>query len=79
MFYYNKNKSFEFRFLKKKFLVYKFSSGQFEKHYFDNSKSIKFADGSFRITRANGEELIQFTDGTIQLIGKNDKGISIAN
>lgn len=64
-FFYNKNKSFEFRFLNDNFTVYKFPSDQYEKHYFDNATSIKFTDGSYRITRPNGEELIQFPDGTI--------------
>ena len=40
-FYYHRNKSCEFRDLNKGYLVYKFTSGQYEKHYFDNSKNIK--------------------------------------
>ena len=69
-FYYNLNKSFEFRFFNQNFVVYKFISGQFEKHYFDHSKSVKYSDGTYRITSNKGEELIQFSDGTIEFRDK---------
>ena len=69
-FYYNLNKSFEFRFFNQNFFVYKFISGQFEKHYFDHSKSVKYSDGTYRITSNKGEELIQFADGTIEFRDK---------
>ena len=69
-YYYNRNKSSEFRFLNENFLVYKFPNGQYEKHYFDNSMNIKFTDGSYRIIR-HGKELIQFPNGTIQIQDKN--------
>ena len=70
-YYYNRNKSSEFRFLNENFLVYKFPNGQYEKHYFDNSMNIKFTNGSYRIIRPNGKELIQFPNGTIQIQDKN--------
>ena len=70
-YYYNRNKSSEFRFLNDNFLVYKFSNGQYEKHYFDNSVNIKFTDGSYRIIKTNGRELIQFPNGAIQIQDKN--------
>ena len=69
-YYYNRNKSSEFRFLNENFLVYKFPNGQYEKHYFDNSMNIKFTDGSYRIIR-HGKELIQFPNGKIQIQDKN--------
>ena len=71
-FYYHRNKSCEFRDLNKGYLVYKFTSGQYEKHYFDNSKNIKFTDGSYRIIKPNGEELIQYPNGKIII---QDKGV----
>lgn len=71
-FYYHSNKSCEFRELNKGFLVYKFTSGQYEKHYFDNSKNLKFTDGSYRIIKPNGEELIQYPNGKIII---QDKGV----
>ena len=51
--------------------MYKFSNGQYEKHYFDNSVNIKFTDGSYRIIKTNGRELIQFPNGAIQIQDKN--------
>ena len=69
-FYYNLNKSCEFRFFNQSFVVYKFISGQFEKHYFDHSKSVKYTDGTYRITSSKGGELIQFPDGNTEFRDK---------
>lgn len=72
-YYYYRNKSYEFRFLSQNFFVYKFSSGQYEKHYLDNSKNLKFPNGTYRIFRPNGEELRQFPDQKIQIKDKKGK------
>jgi hypothetical protein len=49
-FYYDINKAYEFRFIRKNFTVFKFKSGQYEKHYHTGRiMCIKFIDGSYRI------------------------------
>ena len=64
-FYYDINKAYEFRFIRKNFTVFKFKSGQYEKHYHTGRiMCIKFIDGSYRIIGPK-RELFQFSDGKI--------------
>ena len=64
-FYYNINKAYEFRFIRKNFTLFKFKSGQYEKHYHTGRiMCIKFNDGSYRIIGPK-RELFQFSDGKI--------------
>ncbi len=64
-FYYNINKAYEFRFIRKNFTLFKFKSGQYEKHYHTGRiMCIKFNDGSYRIIGPK-KELFQFSDGKI--------------
>jgi hypothetical protein len=64
-FYYNINKAYEFRFIRKNFTLFKFKSGQYEKHYHTGRiMCIKFIDGSYRIIGPK-RELFQFSDGKI--------------
>ena len=58
-FYYNKNKSCEFRYLDEGYIVNKFPNGQYEKHYFDNSKNVRFTDGSYLIMKRNLGQLLE--------------------
>ena len=51
--------------------VFKFASGQIEKHYPDGTKEINFSDGTLKCIFADGEEESIFADGTVQRIEKN--------
>ena len=44
--------------------VYRFSSGQIEKHYADNRKEVYYPDGSKKYVAADGSEHSILTDGT---------------
>eukprot|EP00826_Nyctotherus_ovalis_P006961 TRINITY_DN11700_c0_g1_i4.p1 TRINITY_DN11700_c0_g1~~TRINITY_DN11700_c0_g1_i4.p1 ORF type:complete len:817 (-),score=241.19 TRINITY_DN11700_c0_g1_i4:125-2575(-) len=51
--------------------VFKFASGQLEKHYPDGTKEITFPEGTLKCIYVNGEEESVFPDGTVQRIEKN--------
>eukprot|EP00826_Nyctotherus_ovalis_P064035 TRINITY_DN9389_c0_g1_i7.p1 TRINITY_DN9389_c0_g1~~TRINITY_DN9389_c0_g1_i7.p1 ORF type:complete len:864 (-),score=268.01 TRINITY_DN9389_c0_g1_i7:774-3365(-) len=51
--------------------VFKFPSGQLEKHYPDGTKEINFPNGTLKCIFADGEEESVFTDGTVQRVKKN--------
>jgi len=60
--------------------VFKFTSGQLEKHYPDGTKEISFPDGTLKCIYVDGEEESIFTDGTVQRIEKNGvKAIEYSN
>eukprot|EP00826_Nyctotherus_ovalis_P007421 TRINITY_DN11852_c0_g1_i1.p2 TRINITY_DN11852_c0_g1~~TRINITY_DN11852_c0_g1_i1.p2 ORF type:complete len:305 (+),score=72.94 TRINITY_DN11852_c0_g1_i1:172-1086(+) len=51
--------------------VFKFATGQVEKHYPDGSKEISFPDGTLKCVLADGQEESVFADGTVQRVEKS--------